>query len=71
MQNTKHNGEMLKTFPLKIRNMVKMPIIYPLIKGQVMQARKNRYKGWKEEIKWSLFAEDMIGYLKHLNHQNE
>ena len=62
------NGEKLKPFPVKIRNKTRLPTLTTIIQhsfGSVSHSnqRRQKIKGiqiGKEEVKLSLFADDMI-----------
>ena len=67
------NGEKLKAFPPKIRNKTRVSTFTTIIQhssGNPSYTKQRRRKNktnpdWKEEVKLSLFANDMILYIEN------
>jgi hypothetical protein len=79
LANVMLNGEKLKSFPLK-SGMKQLYLLSPLIFNTVLEflartiRQEKEIKGiqiGKEEVKLSLFADDMIVYLKDPNYSTK
>ena len=71
--NISLNGEKLKAFPSNIRNKIRMPTLTTIIQhsfgdpshGNQRRKRNKRLQIRKEEVKLSLFADDMMLYIEN------
>ena len=71
--NISLNGEKLKAFPSNIRNKIRMPTLTTIIQhsfgdpshGNQRRKRNKRRQIRKEEVKLSLFADDMMLYIEN------
>ena len=71
-KSTANNCEMLKFFPAKFRNKTRMPTLATFIQHNISLAgairQEKEIKGiqiGKEEVKMSVFADDMILYIEN------